>query len=286
MNKPQFTSKINWVMISAMFICSTSTIIAVCWYYQSFHLFGVSHSADDWGVFGDYIGGVVGTIFSILTAVLVYVTYKNQAENSLLQQFETTFFNLLQIQREIVKSIKGEKLILNNNGEMVPKELSGNDYIHWVAEELETKVTELFIQNVDYLVLTGAADEVPISEELKFVNKSFDDVFKGKENILSHYFRHLYHLVKYTDESMIPNKRKYIDFIQAQMSDDELYVVMWDSISEYGRANFLPLLSKYDFFENLRPRGYKDFLEVLTKYYPKTTFKYFATKSDGSEANK
>jgi oligoendopeptidase F len=72
---------------------------------------------------------------------------------------------------------------------------------------------------------------------------------------LGHYSRHLYHIVKYVNESAVSDKKKYTDIIQAQMSDNELYATLYNAISEYRNTKFLPLLDKYGFFENIRNRG-------------------------------
>jgi hypothetical protein len=49
-------------------------------------------------------------------------------------------------------------------------------------------------------------------------------------NYLSHYIRHFYSIVEYIEHSSIDNKRIYYDFLSAQLNDDELFVIFYNSI--------------------------------------------------------
>jgi hypothetical protein len=132
-------AKINWNEIKKnFFVIIVFTCVILCGYafykyYIAFHNNGISKKPTDWGTFGDYIGGIVGTILSFFSVVLIYLTYTSQVENSRLQQFETTFFNLLQNQREILKSIKGyiEAPLYGSRGEK-----KASEYINTISSEL------------------------------------------------------------------------------------------------------------------------------------------------------
>jgi len=61
-----------------------------------------------YGVLGDYIGGIYGTVISLLTLIFVYLTFANQrkelriqTELNSQQRFETTFFNLLNYHNDL-----------------------------------------------------------------------------------------------------------------------------------------------------------------------------------------
>jgi len=69
-------------------------------------------NAELFGQYGDFIGGLFGTMVALIAAILLYQTLISQ-KNTLQQQkdsfeierFETTFFNLLKTQREITNEI-------------------------------------------------------------------------------------------------------------------------------------------------------------------------------------
>ena len=66
---------------------------------------------DKLGHFGDFIGGFLGTILTGLATYLVYLTFISQKKELKLQrkliaqqQFETTFFNMMNVHRELKNS--------------------------------------------------------------------------------------------------------------------------------------------------------------------------------------
>lgn len=259
-------------------LCCIICIVSLVFYCASFWNRNISEITTDWGAFGDYIGGVLGTILSFFSVILIYATYKNQVENSVLQQFETTFFNLLSNQREILKSLSGNFIIdkwLDNDYEAKKAE----DYISAVANEIfsrfDGKHKNMIYKDSEGKTMPNIADTTDENE--KIIDTIYLNIYDGKESELGHYFRHLYHIVKYVHESKINDKKKYIDIIQAQMSDDELYVTFYNCIAEYGRKKFRPLLDAYSFFENISNKG--DIFKTHCKqFYPKTNFKLLKEK--------
>jgi hypothetical protein len=61
---------------------------------------------DKTGEVGDFIGGVVGTIFSLAGFIILIVTLSEQTKASYIEQFESKFFELLKIHRENVAEIE------------------------------------------------------------------------------------------------------------------------------------------------------------------------------------
>ena len=72
---------------------------------------------------------------------------------------------------------------------------------------------------------------------------------------LAHYYRQLYHIVKFVDESEIEDKSRYTDFVQAQMDNDELVLLAYNGLNERGE-NFKSLIEKYGLLENLAPGSF------------------------------
>lgn len=265
--------KTYWTEIIVL-VCCIVCFFSIKYYYDTFGQNGLSHDTSTWGTFGDYIGGVLGTILLFFSVLLIYATYKNQVASSLLLQFETTFFNLLQNQREILKSLRDEIQIDSKfffNEEKVEK--IADEYISAVATQLYEQFDGRIGTHVDSerKEIKNVAESK--EENLIIIDRLYKFIYNGKEADLGHYFRHLYHIFKYTHESKLTDKKKYIDLIQAQMSDDELYLTFYNGIAEYGRKKFFPLLDEYQFFENIRSRG--NIFDLHAKqFYPKTRLKY------------
>jgi hypothetical protein len=209
--------------------------------------YSLSNDHTVWGTFGDYVGGVIGTSCNLLGVLLLYLTFRAQMTNSNLQQFESTFFNLLSNQREIVKGLSGEVRV-NYFANWQLDTFTGDTYIEKAADELASYMIGVAVMQDDTTIL-------PEPQILAAIDEQYNKFYGGKEAELDHYFRHLYHIVKYTDEAPIANKRKYVDIIQAQMSEKELYLAFYNGIALYGRKRFRPLMDKYEFVENARSRG-------------------------------
>jgi hypothetical protein len=67
-------------------------------------------SADS-GQVGDFIGGIVGTLFSLAGTVILILTLDNQQKSSKEEQFEKTFFEMLNIHRENVKDLNFKRYL-------------------------------------------------------------------------------------------------------------------------------------------------------------------------------
>jgi len=58
------------------------------------------------GQIGDFVGGVVGTLFSLVGVLLLFVTLRNQRESFAKERFETRFFEMIKLHRENVSEMK------------------------------------------------------------------------------------------------------------------------------------------------------------------------------------
>lgn len=268
-NERQFSGveKLLLALITLASICS------IGFYIVQFHQNEWSNNPEDFGNLGDYIGGVLGTSIALISIVLLYRTYRTQLDitntqerQSEIQQFENTFFQLLSNQRTILMTCKGT---FYDSRSMSSKQrgvvLSDYQYIDKIAEELR-------LQMLNFEYDPSLLDGENINLIRIVINDYYLEVFSKQTSQLSHYFRHLYHILKYVETSNVQDKRKYTDLVQAQMSNNELYIAFYNGISIYGRKRMLPLMDQYSFLENLKDTDYttKRHREL---FYKKTTFK-------------
>ena len=232
--------------------------------------FGFAETSSDFAVFGDYIGGTVGTIVGAISIYLVYITYTSQVkfarkqdEAMKRQQFETTFFSMLEQQQIIRSQLKG---IIGD------KTYEGILYLQGLKSQLEDALSELnYIQ-----------DEVTEDNKVMLKNKVNDlyiDFFLPNVSNLGHYFRHLYHILKFIDDSQLSESKKYADLLQSQLSNDELYMIAINGISNYGRKKMLPLMDEYGLLENYNANGDMLTVRLLSIFYKKTKNKYLMHKT-------
>src|ERR1700752_4634078 len=57
------------------------------------------------GEFGDFIGGVVGTIFALAGTLLIYLSFKEQTKQNKREAFESAFFEMVHLHRENVSEM-------------------------------------------------------------------------------------------------------------------------------------------------------------------------------------
>ena len=100
----------NFILWLAAIILAVAPVIV---YSVTLNASGFAESSMDFGIFGDYIGGTVGTIVGIISIYLLYKTYtsqvlfaRNQAIVEKRQQFESTFFNLLKQQQSLREQLE------------------------------------------------------------------------------------------------------------------------------------------------------------------------------------
>lgn len=67
------------------------------------------------GQFGDFLGGVVGTVFALAGTLLIYLSFKEQTSQNVKEGFENTFFELVSIHRDNVNQLSYTKY---DNGEL------------------------------------------------------------------------------------------------------------------------------------------------------------------------
>lgn len=251
--------KRNWIIFILFTIIG---LISISVYFIQFND-GISNSQTDFGVFGDYIGGILGSLLSILSVIFIYLTYKkqvqfseDQSKQTIHQQFEFSFFSLLSNHHSILMALKKENI-------------TDYEYIKMVSNELKIRLSD-FEYDVQFI---NRSNKVRVK---KIISTSYEEIFNLFGSELGHYFRNMYHMMKYIQEAQITpkEKRKYFDLIQAQMSNDELYLLFYNAISNYGNEKLYPLIIEYSFLENLRYNGFDYFKKHQELFYPTIKFKY------------
>ncbi|MFY0253676.1 putative phage abortive infection protein [Chitinophaga sp. 30R24] len=220
---------------------------------------------DEYDKLGAFIAGLTAPFLSISAFILLYLTYKSQkeelADSKIIlksqsetlekQQFETTFFNLLNLHHSIVNStdvkvpVSGlQSVVARNKGQSVsPDVRNGRDCFTYFYERFANY----------YHAEKNSRDTSTIGSELSIIQESYDKFYSQFQFDLGHYFRNLYHVVKFVNRSSISNKQEYISLIRAQLSSHEILVLFYNGLS-YNGTKFKPLIEKYHLLKNM-PKG-------------------------------
>jgi uncharacterized membrane protein len=69
------------------------------------------------GLFGDFVGGVVGTVFALAGTLFIFLTFYEQIKQNKREAFEGTFFTMINLHRNNIDEMKYTKFD-TNTGEM------------------------------------------------------------------------------------------------------------------------------------------------------------------------
>lgn len=231
------------------------------------------------GQIGDTIGGITAPFIGLINIVLLIWTLNEQLNFNKRQitlqrqeQFKSTFFQMLETQRELLHETKGRFLSRSmRNAETIDGTVKGVEYFRIALIELKTlfQVFESFDDGKnDNVVAKYALTKESVNkykgaskdERIKIVY----DCFFSEHAEMGNYFRHLYHILKFIDDEKedsinekdderhtaeeIERYNGYTDILQATLSFDELCMVYYNC-SSYPNAK--ALIIKYKFVENL-----------------------------------
>jgi len=237
-------------------------------------------SKQNFGLFGDFVSGVVGSMWALAGVILFYVAlteqrndfrtnrealraqiealnlqaqeFKNQREELTLsrhifreqsrtikkQQFDTTFFSFLKLRSDIILQLPKEEVAIDYFS--LKRDLILKDFI---LEDSPEKTHKAAIQHYMYF-------------------------YYAHKKELSHYFRSIYRIMRFIDESDLEDEAKhlYAKIFRSQLTENELFFLFYNAHTPYG-LNFRYLILKYNLLKHL---------PVISKM----EFKSFSTDGD------
>ncbi len=247
-----YYEKIALILILAGALLVIVTIATVL--ISDSKLLGFSHeSSDTLGALGEYIGGVVGSIWSLASIVLFYETlrfqrselklqrdelrsqrneimeqtnqYILQNQTLLTRRLEGTFFQIVSLHNSIVSSLKLDA-VDHPHYKNLEKTISGRYCFYHYYKHFKT----IYNENVD---LTGIAGNN--TDEIKeLINESFKSFYSEYQEDIGHYLRNILNLLLFVDNSKLINKKFYYNIVRSLLSNYELLILFYYCISDYG----------------------------------------------------
>lgn len=219
-----------------------------------------------------------GTFAIFLTLIKQQEQFNQTQKQVVTQQFEATFFNMLNQLFSIKNSISGK---------IDDKELVGQEFLNHILNELIQKYKDHLDQNGDIGDVIRSINECETQPSSKVqmlkddLNKIYMDIYDIYYSKVGHYFRYFYNLMKFVivNRSNIEynDAEKYIHLIQAQLSNDELGLIFCNSISDKALNNLdenkiFNWLEEHSFLENIDSKSLLN--RSLHVLYPNTIFKF------------
>ena len=269
--------KLPWILISFGLLGLICIVSTFTYYKYTFRNFKIDANVEDFGQFGDFIGGTLNPILAFLSFMALLYTIKIQTDElklsreeleatrselkgsriaqqeqsdslklqnqaTKLQMFENTFFQLISVFIELKRNITSNKRERVNG--LVGKELK-SDSVIITLNSIETITS--FVKEINNKYLGN-----------------YNDFNKDYEAITGSYFGQIYQIIKFIETSNIDKKEKYSDIFRAQFTKDELEFLFYHCLGSIGKRKFKKLVEDYQFFEHI----------ILNEYIEKHLLEY------------
>ena len=198
---------------------------------------------NDLAAFGNFLQGAVASVWSLAAFLFIYVAFLGQQEElehsrneaatqektAAQQRFENSFFNLLRLHRSILDRVNA---VAHDN-----RRVGGCEAFRVIYSRLQQEW-----QNLG-----------PAGGDLEKIQTTYANFYRVYESEIGHYFRTLYHIVRFVDESPMTDREKYDyeKFLRAQLSSMELQLLFYNGLSTSGYQKFKPLIEKYALLEQV-----------------------------------
>ena len=237
------------------------------------------------GAYGDFIGGFLGTVLTIIATVYIYKTYHSQKkelksqkkelqlQRKLIaqQQFENTFFNMLNVHRELKNGLRYTEQFIGFD--MKNPQYHGLETINAINKKLRLLYTKATINKphevgtvIDFELEKLNIDLSKYQErnDKNILKVSYGKLFEIHQNQISHYCRNVYHILKFIRENEKNetlgkeyNKYKsYANIFQSQLNVDEQFLLFYnflhfDKETDDEIFQTINLVNHYSFLENI-----------------------------------
>lgn len=211
------------------------------------------------GVFGDKFGSINSLFSGLAFAGLIYAIllqrielklqrreleltrdelrgqrgeFEEQNKTLKRQRFENTFFQMLALHNDIINSMSSG---------VGDGELRGRYLLKSLSSQLIRRI--------------GRRDGRDVSRwDFNYTNFQYDLFYEDCRSLMGIYFRNLYRLFKFVDESYLSedDKKFYTNIVRAQLSDQELQMLFYNCINIKG-GKFKVYVEKYSLLNNLTP---------------------------------
>lgn len=166
--------------------------------------------------------------------------------------FEQTFFNLVNAWRSVLTAIDIDK---------AGNSVSAHDAFAAIVNRL------------DYAYSMSGAD----------MGAAWSGISGKYRNDLNHYFRFLYHVIKYVDDSGVDNKYFYVRLVRALLSEAELVLLALNCEYGAGREKFKTLVERYALLHNLSDASRSQY--GFADFYGASAFELQHDDTDGASSN-
>lgn len=207
-------------------------------FFYIYHFTGpVASNSDEWSNLGEYLGGISGTVLNFLTFMAMIYTFTTQNQNSKNRDDQDIFFKLLDSLGQIVSDTTYKPMLLNPKNEIRQGDRA--------FRSMYTALVQMFRE-----VRQKKGNEIEYKQ-------AFEKFHRKNLTVLGHYFRFVYNILKFIDNSSLDyeTKKQLVAFLKSSLSQAQLSLIFFNCIFGVGEERFKPLIEKYGLFDNLDTSG-------------------------------
>jgi hypothetical protein len=240
-------------------------LVALLWALARF-----DHDPEQLALMGNFVSGVVGSLWSLAGLFLIFVAFLGQQAQLIQQQhqldlaredmaaqraefeaqrrqleqqtltfdnqrFDSTFFELVRYSGDAARAVREKEGMAEHSGAMAFEQIYG-----------------VLVARFNHAVQQGTS-----SESLEDAVASYERTYEERQALLGPYFRSLYHVMKFVDDrddehATFEIRKRYSNLLRARLSSPELALLFYNVHSRYGQG-FRPLVERYSLLKHLPP---------------------------------
>jgi hypothetical protein len=222
-------------------------------------------NAEKFAQFGDFIGGLVGSIWALAGVLLFYIALTEQRKEIKINQEALKLqINALnqqvrefELQRKELESSR--KIYEEQNKTLKTQQFESTFYsllkVHTgIKDKLDGLQTGIDFFKKIFQELVGDYDpKTRINIHHNGMVEKYSILFNVNRGYLAHYFKSFYRILKIIDSNQtFDNKEKtfYAKILRSQLTDYEQLILYYNSHSVYGQKS-QPLILKYNLLKHL-----------------------------------
>lgn len=269
---------ISLVVISFWGLLGSIVIFIVCGNWSFSFILNEEKIAQ----FGDFIGGVIGTLLALAASLLYYIALKEQQNDVKINQRsldkQIAEFGKQVEELELAREVYTEqhKTMTDQYNVTLLQQFENNFFSYFniylkVKDQLDKQSSKIDYFSDAFRCLSSMVKYPDLqgktaNEAYEYTKKQYSLFFIKNREAFSHYFRTMYRLVTIVTSSDVlkldSDKMKYIKIIRSQLTETELLLIYYDIHSSYsGKAR--QVFYEYNILKHLPPLSK---IEIKNKY--------------------
>lgn len=202
---------------------------------HSFFVFEQQADSELLGQYGDFVGGILGTIFALISIYFVYKTFYQQLRS--FQRQNRTF--LAQQQATELQRFNDLFATLSN-------------LLEQTEQRLNTSINANFFDYYKNKLQVNYQPQKTYSKCRNQARLDYWSVYASHKTYLAIYFRTLYRIFDLIDNGKISeeNKIEYAKIMRAQLTESQLFFLRYNAMSPLGHK-FTTYINKYNILKHL-----------------------------------